>query len=164
MFLHNSRYTTSTTMISASVRRRDGAEDLHKQQWESIRVGPKPKFKDWDSYGLCPWDEPLEGHTVQIPTKSAYLHYSLATCTNPESQMWHLVSLYMNQKECACRYCSYFTYVTYLSQVPPAPVSCTAVLELMQYLQIFSTKKWWFIQNAVKLFHTFVELWPHSCS
>jgi hypothetical protein len=33
------------------------------------------------------------------------------------------------------------TYVTYLSQVPPAPASCTAVPELMQYLQIFSTKK-----------------------
>jgi hypothetical protein len=142
MFLYNRRCTTSTTMTCASVRMRDGAEDLHKQQCESTRVGPRPKFKDWDSYvplplGLTTW----RTHSPDS-NKICLLRYSLATCTYPESQMWHLLSLYMSQKEWVCCH-SYFTYVTYLTQGCHTPARSTDVPELMQYLQIFFTKKWW---------------------
>jgi hypothetical protein len=102
---------------------------------------------------------------VQRPTKSAFLYYQLAICSNPKYHSLYLFTLapFGTSLPVATALTCLF-YV--LSQVQHVTFSCTALPELMQDLKINSLTREYFhkgvmiTQNDIKLFHKFI----HSCS
>jgi hypothetical protein len=156
--LHNSRCTTSTTMTWASVRMRDGAA------MREYLDGTKTQVQ---GLGLL-WTSALE--IIHLKDTQSKFQQNLPTFTT------HLQLAQIQSLRCdIClplrgirRNLHIASALTYLCYLPVPCTPCTSQFHWWPRTSAIFTnifyKKVVVIQNAIKLFHTFVELWPHSCS